>query len=103
MTSSDEDMTSIDMSMNVKDKVSSFLCLYNGKTKNLLQSNIGISIVLRKDDNDDRVWICHEQEQSWSTSTSKLNFRFFIGSIVLIGKARLLGKVNQLVKRLTWC
>jgi len=58
----DEDMTPMDTPMKVKDKVSSFLCLYNDKTKNLLLPNISISNVLRNDEDDDRVWICHEQD-----------------------------------------
>jgi hypothetical protein len=53
-------MTPMDTPMKVEDKVSSFLCLYNDKTKNLLLLNIGISNVLRNNGDDDRVWICHE-------------------------------------------
>ena len=56
----DEDMTPMDTPMKVKDKVSSFLCLYNDKTKNLLLPNISISNMLRNDGDDDSVWICHE-------------------------------------------
>jgi hypothetical protein len=63
----------------LKDKVSSFLCLYNDKTKNLLLPNIGISNVFRNNDDDDRVWICHEQDRSWSASSSKSKIRF-VGS-----------------------
>jgi len=72
----DEDMTPMDTPMKVKDKVSSFLCLYNDKTKNLLLPNIRISNVLRNDSDDDRVWICHEQDRSWSASSSKSNIQF---------------------------
>jgi hypothetical protein len=75
----DEDMAPMDTPMKVKDKVSSFLYLYNDKTKNLLLPNIGISNVLRNDGDDDRVWICHVQDRSWSASSSKSNIRF-IGS-----------------------
>ena len=69
----------MDMPMKVKDKVSLFLCPHNDKIKNLLQPNIGISNVLRKDGDDDRKWIFHEQDQSQSASSSKPNIRF-IGS-----------------------
>jgi hypothetical protein len=41
----DEDMTPLDMTFDYK--VSSFLCLRNDKTKNLLLPNVGISNVLR--------------------------------------------------------
>ena len=67
----DEDMTPMDTPMKVKDKVSSFLCLRNDKIKNLLLPNISISNVLRNDDDDDKVCICHEQDRSWSASSSK--------------------------------
>ena len=79
----DEDMTPMDTPMKVKDKVSSFLCLYNDKTKNLLLPNIGISNVLRNDGDDDSVWIYHEQDQFWSASSSKSNIRF-IGSLIVL-------------------
>jgi hypothetical protein len=69
-------MTPIDMPMKVKDKVSSFLCLHNDITKNLLLPNIYILNVLRNIMDDDREWICHEQDQSQSASPSKLNIRF---------------------------
>jgi hypothetical protein len=58
----DEDMTPMNTHMKVKDKVSSFLCLHNDKTKNLLLPNVGISNVLRNDGDNDRVRICHEQD-----------------------------------------
>jgi hypothetical protein len=41
----DEDMTPLDTTFDYK--VSSFLCLYNDKTKNLLPPNISILNVLR--------------------------------------------------------
>ena len=63
--------------------MSSFLCLYNDKTKNLLLPNIGISNVLRNDGDDDRVWICHEQDRSWSASSSKSNIRY-VGSPTML-------------------
>ena len=66
----------MDMPMKVKDKVSSFLCLYNDKTKNLLLPSISISNVLRNNGDAYRVWICHEQDQSQSASPSKLNIQF---------------------------
>ena len=50
----------MDTPMKVKDKVSSFLCLYNDKMKNLSLPNISISNLLRDDGDDDTVWICHE-------------------------------------------
>jgi hypothetical protein len=56
-------MTPMVTPMKVKDKKSSFLCLYNNKIKNFLLPNISILNVLRNDDNDDRVWICHEQDR----------------------------------------
>jgi hypothetical protein len=56
-------MTHMDTPMKVKAKKSSFLCLYNNKIKNLLLPNISISNVIRNDDDDDRVWICHEQDR----------------------------------------
>ena len=68
-----EDITPMDTPMKVKDKVSSFLCLHNDKIKNLLLPNIGISNVFRNYGDDDRVWICHEQDRSWSASSSKSN------------------------------
>ena len=49
----DEDMTPMDTPMKAKGKVSSFLCLYNDKIKNLLLPNIGISNVLRNDSDDE--------------------------------------------------
>ena len=73
----------MDTPMKVKDKVSSFLCLYNDKTKNLLLSNMGISNVLRNDGDDDSVWICHEQDRFWSARTSKSTIRFVGSPIVL--------------------
>ena len=60
----DEYMTPMDTPMKVKDKVSSFLCLHNDKTKNLLLPNIGIPNVFRDNGDDDREWICHEQDRS---------------------------------------
>ena len=66
----------MDTPMNVEDRVSLFLYLYNDKTKNLLLPNIRISNVLRNDSDDDRVWICHEQDRSWSASSSKSNIQF---------------------------
>jgi len=62
--SSDEDMTPMGTPVKVKDKVSSFLCLHNDKTKNLLLPNIGIPNVFRDNGDDDREWICHEQDRS---------------------------------------
>ena len=73
----------MDMPRKVKDKVNSFICLHNDKTKNLLLPNIGISNVLRNDGDDDRVWICHEQDRSWSASLSKSNIRF-VGNPTLL-------------------
>ena len=73
----------MDTPMKVKDKVSSYLCLYNDKTKNLLLSNIGISNVLINDSDDDSVWICHEQDRFWSASSAKSNIRFISSPIVL--------------------
>ena len=73
----------MDKAMKVKHKVSSFLCLYNNKTKNLLLPNISISNVLRNDEDDDRVWICHEQDRSGSASSSNSNIRFVNRLIVL--------------------
>ena len=52
-------------------KVSSFLCLHNDKTKNWLLPNIGILNVLRNNVDDDREWICYDQDQSQSASPSK--------------------------------
>ena len=63
--------------------MSSFLYLHNDKIKNLLLPNIGISNVLRNDGDDDIVWICHEQDRSWSASSSKSNIRFVVSLIVL--------------------
>ena len=79
----DEDMTPMGTPVKVKDKVSSFLCLYNDKTKNLLLPNISISNMLRNDGDDDSVWICHEQDRFWSASSSKSNIRFVGRPIVL--------------------
>jgi hypothetical protein len=45
-----EDMTPSDMTFDYK--VSSFLCLHNNKTKNLLLPNIGISNVLKNNGAD---------------------------------------------------
>jgi hypothetical protein len=57
-------MTPMDTPMKVKDKVSSFLCLHNDNTKNWLLSNSGIiSNILRNNGDDDRDWICHEQDR----------------------------------------
>ena len=64
------------MPVKVKDKVSSFLCLHSDKTKNLLLPNIGIPNVFRNNGDDDREWICHEQDRSQSAGPSKLNIRF---------------------------
>jgi hypothetical protein len=63
--------------------MSSFLHLHNDKTKNWLQHSIGISNVLSNNSDDDREWICHEQDQSQSASPLKLNFQFISGSTVL--------------------
>jgi hypothetical protein len=52
----------MDTPMNVKDKVSSFICLHNDNTKNWLLSNSGSSNILRNNGDDDRDWICHEQD-----------------------------------------
>ena len=79
-------MITMDTPMKVKDKVSSFLCLRNDKIKNLLLPNIGILNVLRNDSDDDRVWICHEQDRSWSASSSNINSRFVDSPIVLHGE-----------------
>ena len=49
----DEDMTPMYMPMRVKDKMSSFLCLHNDISKNLLLSTIVAFIVLRNNDDDD--------------------------------------------------
>jgi len=76
-------MITMDTPMKVKDKVSSFLCLRNDKIKNLLLPNIGILNVLRNDSDDDRVWICHEQDRSWNASSSKSNIQFVGSTIVL--------------------
>ena len=54
----------------------------NNKTKNLLLPNIGISNVLRNN-GDDIIWICHEQDRSWSASSSKSNIQFVNNQIVL--------------------
>ena len=53
------------------------------KTKNWLLPNIGISDVRRKNGDDDREWICHEQDQFQSASPSKLNFQFIDGPTLL--------------------
>ena len=63
--------------------MSSFLCLHNDKIKNLLLPNIGISNVLGNNSDDDRLWICHEQDRSWNASSSKSNIRFIGSPIVL--------------------
>jgi hypothetical protein len=55
-------------------KVSSFLCLRNDKTKNLLLPNVGISNVLRNNGDDDRVW---------SASSSKSIICFITSPTVL--------------------
>jgi len=57
--------------------------LYNDKIKNLSLPNISISNLLRNDGDDDRVWICHEQDRSWSASLSKSNIRF-VGSLIVL-------------------
>ena len=72
----DKDMTPMDTPMKVKDKVSSFLCLHNDKTRNRLLPTSGISNILRNNGHDDRDWICHEQGRSQSASPSKLNIHF---------------------------
>ena len=82
-TTTDEDMAPMDMPMKVKDKVSSFLCLYNDKTKNLLLPSIGISNVLRNNGDAYRVWICHEQDQSQSARASKSDI-WFVGSPTML-------------------
>ena len=66
--------------------MSSFLCLRNDKIKNLLLPNIGILNVLRNDGDDDRVSICHEQDRSWSASSSNINSRFIGSPTVLRGE-----------------
>ena len=49
----DEDMTPMDMSMKVNDKVGSFLCFHNDINKNLLLPNVvGFSILSNNDDDD---------------------------------------------------
>jgi len=53
------------------------------KTKNWLLPNIGISDVRRKNGDDDREWICNEQDQFQSASPSKLNFQFIDGPTLL--------------------
>jgi len=65
------------------NKVSSFLHLHNDKTKNWLLHNIVISNVLSNNSDDDREWICHEQDHSQGASLLKLNFQFVSGPIVL--------------------
>ena len=70
----DEDITPTDTTIDYK--VSSFLYLHNDKTKNWLLPNMDISNVLRNNGCDDREWTCHEQHQSQSASSSKLNFQF---------------------------
>ena len=77
----DEDMTPPDTTFDYK--VSLFLCMHNDKTKNLLLPNISISNVRRNNGDDDRVWICHEQDRSWSASSSKSNIRF-VGSLTVL-------------------
>lgn len=72
----------MDTPMKVKDNMSLFLCLSNDKTKNMLLHNIGISNVLRNDRDDDRVWIC-QQDQSWIASSSKSNIRFINGCFIV--------------------
>jgi hypothetical protein len=74
--SPDEDMAPTDTTMKAKDKVSLLLCLNNNKTKNWSLPNSGISNILRNNGDDDRDWICHEQDRSQSASPSKLNIRF---------------------------
>jgi hypothetical protein len=64
-------------------KVSSFLYLHNDKTKNWLLPNSGISNIFRNNGDDDRDWICHEQDRSQSASPTKLNIRF-AGSTTLL-------------------
>jgi len=66
-----EGMQPLDMIMKVKNKVSLFLCLHNDKTKNWLLPNIGILNVLRNNVDDDREWICYDQDQSQSANPSK--------------------------------
>ena len=78
---SDEDITPSGATIDYK--VSSFLYLHNDKTRNWLLPNIGIPNVCRNNGNDDREWICHEQNQSQSANPSKLNFQFVGGPIVL--------------------
>jgi hypothetical protein len=56
----DKDMQPSDTTIDYK--VSSFLCLHNNKTKNLLLSNIRISNVLRNNCDDDGAQIYHEQD-----------------------------------------
>ena len=76
----------MDMPMKVKDKVSSFLYLYNDISKNLLLPNVVAFNMLRNNDDDvnlgktlpiasttDGTWIQHAQDRSWSVSSSKSN------------------------------
>lgn len=65
--------TDKDMTLSVKTidhKLSLFLCLHNNKIKKLSLPSISISNVLRNNGDDDRKWICHEQDQSQSVSPS---------------------------------
>jgi hypothetical protein len=87
----DENMTPMDTPMKVKDKVSSFLYLHNDNTKNWLLSNSCIiSNILRNNGDDDRDWICHEQDwlkmqvyQSW-TFGSLATRHYLIGKATTI-------------------
>lgn len=75
---SDEDMTPTDMTMpmKIKNKVSQFVCLHNDTTKNWLLPNISLSNVIRKNIDDDRAWIHHEQDRFQGENPSKLNIHF---------------------------
>ena len=83
----DEDMTHINKHMKVKDKVSSFLCLYNNINKNLLLPNIGTFNVFRENLEDSMnlgetsyvasithgMWMHHVQDPTWGARTYKHN------------------------------
>jgi hypothetical protein len=90
-------MAPIDMSMKVKDKVSSFLYLHNNIRKNLFVPNVVALNMLRNNDDDDvnlgktlsiastthGTWIQYAQDRSWSASSSKPNIRFVCKPTVL--------------------
>jgi hypothetical protein len=77
----DENMTPWNITINYK--VSLFLYLHNDKTKNQLSPNISISNVHMNNADDDIELICHEQDQSQSTSPSKLNIQFIDDPAIL--------------------